>query len=155
VRLVELHNPMMQERAEFRAWSLARDFDEFAADIHGLNPNVAMIANPTMNQESKSDLYYGVRPEELLATADAIWTEEPNVPQWIEAGRLVSQIRSYKAARDGHPSLPLAGSGWVSSIQEGTAPCAVAESFAYDDTNLGLITGRDVGTIRRRCCGNM
>ncbi len=146
VRLAELHNPMMQEWAEFRAWSLARDFTEFTDYIHELNPNVAMIANPTMNQESNVGFVYGVSPQELFPAADAIWTEEPNLPEWTSDGRLVSQIRSYKAARSLGKTLfhwqDLEG---YPTYQKAPQAVRLAESLAYDDANLGVIAGRDVG----------
>jgi Beta-galactosidase len=146
VRLSELHNPMMQEWAEFRAWSLARDFQEFAGYIHGLNPDAAMIANPTMAQETNVGFIYGVRPQDLFATADAIWTEEPNVPQWTPDGRLVSQIRSYKAARAmGKPLFHWQDLDGYEAYKKAPLPVRLAESLAYDDANLGVIAGRDVG----------
>jgi len=146
VRLPELHNPMMQERSEFSAWSLARDFQEFTDYIHQLNPNAAMIANPTMSPETNVGFIYGVDPEKLFPTADAIWTEEPNSPQWTSDDRLVSQIRSYKTARSlGKPLFHWQDLDGYERYRETPATVRLAESLAYDDANLGVIAGRDVG----------
>lgn len=146
VRLAELHNPMMQEWALFRAWSLARDFTEFAGYVHELNPNAAVIANPTMNLDSSVGFMYGVDPQQLFATVDGVWTEEPNLPEYTADGRLVSQIRSYKAARTMERPLfhwqDLTGYAAYSS----TSPALrLAESLAYDDANLGVLAGGDAG----------
>ncbi|MGI8746390.1 MAG: beta-galactosidase [Bryobacteraceae bacterium] len=146
VRLAELHNPMMQEWALFRAWSLARDFTEFAGYIHGLNPSAAVIANPTMNLDSSVGFMYGVDPQQLFGTVDGVWTEEPNLPEYTQDGRLVSQIRSYKAARTMERPLfhwqDLTGYAAYNS----TSPALrLAESLAYDDANLGVLAGGDAG----------
>jgi hypothetical protein len=143
---VELRNPMMQEWAQFRAWSLAQRFSEFAKYIHDLNPEAAMIGNPTMNLESNVGFIYGVDPEQLFPTADGIWTEEPNLPHWTKDGRLVSQIRSYKAARAMGKTLfhwqDLTG---YADYKETPAALRLAESLAYGDANIGVVGGGDAG----------
>lgn len=146
VHLPDLHNPMMQEWAEFRAWSLARDFTELGNYVHELNPNAAMIGNPTMNLESTVGFMYGVDPQQLFATADGIWTEEANLPEYTSDGRLVSQIRSYKAARTMEKPLfhwqDLMG---YAPYQATSIALRFAESLAYDDANLGVLAGGDAG----------
>ncbi len=146
VRLPELHNPLMQEWAEFRTWSLARDFTEFAQYIHGLDSNAAVIANPTMNLESSVGFMYGVDPQQLFPSVDGIWTEEPNLPEYTPDARLVSQIRSYKAARTMERPLfhwqDLTG---YAAYQAAPLEVRLAESMAYDDANLGVLAGGDAG----------
>jgi len=145
VRLPELHNPMMQEWANFRAWSLARDFKEFSDYIHELNPNVAVIANPSANLETNVGYIYGVDPQQLYATVDGIWTEEPNLPEWTSDGRLVSQIRTYKSARTmGRPLFHWEGLRGYAEYAKTSPSLRLAESLAYDDANLGVIAGGDV-----------
>lgn len=146
VRLAELNNPMMQEWAEFRAWSLARDFSEFAAYIHGLNPNVAVIGNPTMNLESNVGFMYGVDPQQLFVPVNGIWTEEPNLPEWTPDGRLVSQFRSYKAARAmGKPLFHWQNLVRYEPYREAPQVLRLAESLAYGDANLGVVAGGSAG----------
>jgi hypothetical protein len=146
VHLAELTNPMMQEWAHFRAASLAKRFSEFAQYIHKLNPAAAMIGNPTMNLESNVGFMYGVDPERLFPTADGIWTEEPNLPQWTADDRLVSQIRSYKAARAmGRPLFHWQDLTGYAEYQHAPAELRLAESLAYDDANLGVVAGGDAG----------
>jgi hypothetical protein len=146
VRLVELHNPMMQEWAEFRAWSLARDFTEFAGYIHEANPDAAMFGNPTMNLESNVGFMDGVNPQELFEPADGIWTEEPNLPEWTPDDRLVSMIRSYKAARAlGKPLFHWQNLMRADAYRKAPIVLRLAESLAYDDANLGVIAGGSVG----------
>lgn len=146
VRLTELNNPMMQEWAEFRAWSLARDFTEFAGYIHDLNPNVAVIGNPTMNLESNVGYMYGVDPQQLFLPVHGIWTEEPNLPEWTSDGRLVSQIRSYKAARAmGRPLFHWQNLARYDAYRNAPQVLRLAESLAYDDANLGVVAGGSAG----------
>jgi len=146
VRLPELRNPMMQEWAEFRAWSLARDFNDFAGYVRQLNPNAAVFANPTMNLESNVGFMYGVDPQQLFVPADGIWTEEPNLPEWTPDGRLVSQIRSYKAARSMGKSLfHWENLSRYESYKKAPQVLRLAESLAYDDANLGVVAGGSAG----------
>ncbi len=146
IRLPELRNPMMQEWAEFRAWSLARDFTEFADYIHKLNRNVAVIGNPTMNLESDVGFMYGVDPQQLFAPLSGVWTEEPNLPEWTSDGRLVSQIRSYKAARAmGRPLFHWQNLARYDAYRKAPQVLRLAESLAYDDANLGVVAGGSAG----------
>lgn len=146
IRLAELHNPMMQEWAEFRAWSLSRDFTEFTTYIHKLNPSVAVIGNPTMNQENNGGFLYGVDPARLFPLLDGIWTEEPNLPEWTLDDRLVSQIRSYKAARAiGRPLFHWQNLARYEAYRNSPQVLRLAESLAYDDANLGVVAGGSAG----------
>lgn len=146
VRLPELHNPLMQEWAEFRAWSLARDFTEFSNHVHGLDSHAAVIANPTMNLESSVGFMYGVDPQQLFPSVDGIWTEEPNLPEYTQDGRLVSQIRSYKATRTmDRPLFHWQDLTGYAAYQTAPLELRLAESMAYDDANLGVLAGGDAG----------
>ena len=156
VRLPELHNPLMQEWTEFRAWSIARDFAGFAGYIHSLNPNAAVIGNPTVNLESNVGFIYGMDPQQLFPVVDGVWTEEPNLPEYTKDGVLVSQIRSYKAARTMERPL----FHWVNLTgyplyESRPAELRLAESIAYDDATLGVLAGGDADgddptpTVRR------
>ena len=144
VRLPDLHNPIMQEWAQFRAWSLARDFQEFSDYIHGLNPNVAVIANPSMNMANNVGWINGVDPQQLFPAVDGVWTEESNLPEWTSDGRLVSMIRSYKAARTmGRTVFHWQDLKGFPFYKEAPAALRLAESLAYNDANLGVVAGPD------------
>lgn len=144
VRLPDLHNPLMQEWTEFRAWSLARDFKEFSEYVHGLDSQAAVIANPTMNLESSVGFMYGVDPQQLFPTVDGIWTEEPNLPEYTQDARLVSQIRSYKAARTmERPLFHWQNLTDYAAYKAAPLELRLAESMAYDDANLGVLAGGD------------
>ncbi len=146
VRLAELRNPLMQEWTLFRAASIARRYGELGDYIRSLNPAAAMIGNPTLSQESNQGFVYGVDLQQLLEHGDGVWTEEPNLPQWTADGRLVSQIRSYKAARAMGQTLfvwqSLAG---YESYQKSPEVLRLAEALAYNDANLGVVAGGDAG----------
>ena len=144
VMIAELRNPLMQEWTLFRAASLAQRFGELARYIHGLNPNAAMIGNPTMHQEGNVGFIYGLDLGQLLEHCDGVWTEEPNLPDWTADGRLVSQIRSYKAARAMGQTLfvwqNLAG---YDAYQKSPQVLRLAEALAYNNANLGVVAGGD------------
>ncbi|HYM11308.1 MAG TPA: hypothetical protein VEU62_11275 [Bryobacterales bacterium] len=146
VKLAELHNPMMQEWARFRATALARRYGELDNYIHKLNPRAALIGNPTMDLARNVGYQYGVDLQQLLTHGDGVWTEEPNLPEWTADGRLVSQIRSYKAAR----AMGLTLFHWQNvagypAYQRTSGALRLAESLAYNDANLGVVAGSDAG----------
>jgi hypothetical protein len=146
VQIAELRNPLMQEWSLFRAASVAQRVGELADLIHSLNPNAAMIGNPTMHQESNVGFIYGVDPGQLLEKVDGVWTEEPNLAQWTADDRLVSQIRSYKAARAMGQTLfvwqDLTG---YDAYKKAPQVLRLAEALAYNDANLGVVAGGDAG----------
>jgi hypothetical protein len=147
VRLPELHNPLMQEWTRFHAMSLAERCGELGNYIHALNPRATMIYNPAMNLESNVGFMYGVDPQQLFLHGDGVWSEEPNLPQWTSDGRLVSRIRSYKAARAMGQTLFTwqRYTGDPAFEQGPPAVLRLAESLAYNDANLGVLAGADAG----------
>jgi len=154
LRLTEVTNPLMQEWAWFRAWSLAERYKELTRYIHKLNPETAVQGNPTMNLDENVGFLYGVDYGQLLEGGDMIFSEEPNQPVvWTEDGRLVSQIRTYKGARSMGKSV------WVwqaltrdpenenfPSWGEGAIERGLSEALAYNDRNLGVVAGWDLAS---------
>jgi hypothetical protein len=148
LRFTEVTNPLMQEWALFRTWSLAERYKELTDYIHKLNPEAAVQGNPTMNLDDNVGFLYGIDYGQLLEGGDMIFSEEPNQPVWTEDGRLVSQIRTYKGARSMGRSL------WVWQIRPrgddsfpiygGAVELNLSEALAYNDRNLGIIAGFDV-----------
>lgn len=147
----ELANPLMQEWTLFRAWSLAERFKELTNYIHQLNPETAVLGNPVMNLEDNIGFGYGVDYGQLLEGGDTVFSEEPNQPVvWTDDGRLVSQIRTYKGVRSMGKSLWVwqtltrddESPGWG----EGAMERGLAEALAYNDRNLGVVAGWDLGS---------
>jgi hypothetical protein len=144
VTIAELRNPLMQEWSLFRAASLAERFGELAREIRTLNPKAALIGNPTMHQESNVGFIYGIDLGQLLEHCDGVWTEEPNLPEWTADGRLVSQIRSYKAARAmGQTLFVWQNLTGYDLYQKAPQALRLAEALAYNDANLGVVAGGD------------
>lgn len=141
-----LRNPLMQEWALFRAWSLARQFAELRRTIKGINPQAAIIGNATRSLERNVGFLLGVDMGQLGEQCDILFSEEGNLPEWTADGRLVSQIRSYKSARS-LGRTPLFWQGHFSAERYRTAPAVLrlAESLAYGDANLGALAGYDAG----------
>ena len=150
MRFAEVTNPLVQEWALFRAWTLARRYKEFTDYIHQLNPETAVQGNPTMNLDNNVGLIYGIDYGQLLEGGDMVTSEEPNQAVWTDDGRLVSQIRTYKSARSMGKSL------WVWQARPrgdrafldypGVMELGLSEALAYNDRNLGIVAGWDVIT---------
>jgi hypothetical protein len=150
MRFAEVTDPLVQEWALFRAWSLARRYKEFSDYIHQLNPETAVQGNPTMNLDNNVGLIYGIDYGQLLEGGDMVTSEEPNQAVWTDDGRLVSQIRTYKGARSMGKSL------WVWQVRPrgdqgfldypGVMELGLSEALAYNDRNLGIVAGWDVIT---------
>jgi hypothetical protein len=150
LRFAEVANPLVQEWALFRAWSLAERYKELTQYIHKLNPEVAVQANPTMNPDLNVGFVYGVDYGQLLEGGDMVTSEEPNQPVWTEDGKLISQIRTYKGARSMGKSV------WVWQARPrgdqafldypGVTELGISEALAYNDRNLGIVAGWDVTT---------
>jgi hypothetical protein len=145
----EVKDPLVQEWALFRAWSIAERYKELTDYIHGLNPETAVQANPTMNLENNVGFLYGVDYGQLLEGGDMVTSEDRNQPVWTEDERLVSQIRTYKGARLMGKSVWVwqgvpRGSNYPS--YDRSMELGVSEALAYNDRNLGFVAGFDVSS---------
>ena len=89
----------MQEWARYRRASLVEWWRETHAYIRQLNPQVALNGNATWEPARNCGFIYGVDVQHLFQINAVQTTEEANGPLWTSDGRLVSRIRSYKAAR--------------------------------------------------------
>lgn len=137
--IVELKDPLIQEWARFRCSSLAEWWGETHTYIRNLNPEVALLGNPTMEPTSNCGFVYGVDLQQLLLHGEFVSSEEENQPRWTADDRLISTIRSYKTVRSMGKSLFVQqGSG---SVMEGSPNLRLAEAMAYNDLNMGLFLG--------------
>jgi len=146
-RYAPLRDPLMQDWAAFRAVSLARRLGEYDNYIHKLNPQVALRYNPTpMEPAFNSGYSRGIDPQYLLQHGDLVTSEERNSAEWTNDGRLVSKIRSFKAARIMGKRLwfwqafPI----YSRALYSGPPVLRMAEAIAYNDMCLGAVAGRDV-----------
>ncbi|MBI3852054.1 MAG: beta-galactosidase [Verrucomicrobia bacterium] len=146
VMIAELKNPLMQEWSLFRSASLAQRWGELDRYIHQLNPHAAIIGNPMMYQEGNVGFLFGVDLGQLAEHGDGLWTEEPNLPQWTADNRLISRIRSYKAARAmGQPLFVWQNLTGNEDYQKSPQVLRLAEALAFNDANLGVVAGEDAG----------
>ncbi len=150
---VEVTNPLMQEWALFRAWSLGERYKELTDYIHKLNPETAVQGNPPMNLEDNNAFILGIDYGQLLQGGDMITSEEDNQPIWTGDGRLVSQIRTYKGVRTMGKSVAF----WQASPRDpqisevipwdaSATERGISEALAYNDRNLGAVVGWDVNS---------
>jgi hypothetical protein len=153
VGMPELKDPLMQEWTRFRCASLAEWWGETHAYIRQLNPEVALNGNATWEPARNAGFVYGVDVQQLFQSCEIPTTEEGNGPLWTSDERLVSRIRSYKAARTlGRPLFALQSRSLLNrqltedgrhgaakaDYEEGLLVLGVAEALAYNDANLGI-----------------
>ena len=147
MRLAELNNPLMQEWSLFRAASLARQWEEIVRYVTHLNPQTVMLGNAPINQEDNQGFNYGMDLGQLLQHGDAIWSEEDNAARWTTDDRLVSQIRSFKAARAmGQTLFMWQNSNGLKGYQKPPHVLGMAEALAFNDAGLGVVAGEDEGS---------
>ena len=140
VRFAELKNPLMQEWAMFRSASIARRYAEYDEFIRKLNPEVALEGNPNLNLAMNQGFTNGSDYSQLLQHGDIVWSEEPNHAAWTEDGRMVSKVRSFKAARIMGKSLFVYTGSRYGGLTAASPPeLRLAEAMAYNDVNLGMV----------------
>jgi hypothetical protein len=138
-----LKDPLQQEWARFRCASLAEWWGETHAYIRKLNPEVALLGNPSANAALNSGFIDGVDFQQLFPHCESVFSEEENDPRWTSDERLVSRIRSYKVARAMGRSLTFWERGankqgvYEPPYDEPSVVLGVAETLAYNDANLG------------------
>ena len=139
VRFPELKNPLMQEWALWRACEVTRHYAEYDAFIHSLNPGVALEGNPNLNLGLNRGFTQGVDIGSLLEHGDIVWSEEPAHASWTRDGRLVSKIRSFKAARVMGKSIFVYTGGRYGAQDPASPPhLRIAEAMAYNGNNIGM-----------------
>ena len=140
VRFAELKNPLMQEWSLWRASELTRHYAEYDAYIHSLNPEVALEGNPNMNLALNRGFAQGVDIGSMLEHGDIVWSEEPSHASWSPDGRLVSKIRSFKAARGMGKSIFIYTGGRYGTQDPASPPqLRIAEAMAYNGNNIGMV----------------
>lgn len=140
ILLPELTNPLMQDWARFRSYSIARRYAQYDAFLERLNPEVALEGNPNLDLTGNRGFQQGVDVAELLSHGDIVWSEEPNNAEYTPDGRLISKIRSFKAARLMGKSLFVYTGGRYGAQAEASPPhLRLAEAMAYNDYNLGMV----------------
>ncbi|MCZ2150096.1 MAG: hypothetical protein LC126_20255 [Bryobacterales bacterium] len=140
LQLTDLHNPLMQDWALFRAANLAKRFAEYDNYIRAMRPDVAVEGNPNINLGSNLGFRLGVDYPRLLRTADIFWSEEPNHAAWAPDGRIITKIRSFKVARAMDRSVFLYTGGRYGAQTAASPPeLRIAEAMAYNDANLGMV----------------
>jgi hypothetical protein len=135
----DVHNPVMQEWAMFRAASLATRFAEFEQFIHRLNPEVALEGNPNLNFARNLGFTQGVDVAQLLEHGDIVWSEGHNDARFTE-GRIVSRVRAFKSVRVMGKSLFVYTGGRYAAKPPASPPeLLLAEAMAFNGANLGMV----------------
>jgi len=124
-KMAIIFDPAIQEWIDFRCQVMADALRQMAEFARSLNPQVAIEINPHGITGGNRAWENAVDHARLLTSTDVIWTEEENPCIYLEDGRLVSKIRSYKLARAYHNIL-------LAYITDN--PVAMAECLAFNQT---------------------
>ena len=140
ILLTELTNPLMQDWAHFRSYSYALRYAQYDRFLESINPEAALEGNPNLDLSVNRGFLQGVDIPQLLTHGDVVWSEEPNHAEWTDDGRLISKIRSFKAARLMGKSLFVYTGGRYGSQSPASPPeLRLAEAMAYNGNNLGMV----------------
>ena len=93
-----VRDPSVQDWMEFGSECLTDFYREMSDLILELNPEVAVECNPGGIRPGNWRYYCGVDLPRLVVHGDVFWTEENAEPR-LEDGRLISRIRTFKAAQ--------------------------------------------------------
>jgi len=124
-----INDPVIQEWIDFRCQTMTDALKEMALYARSMNPEVAIEVNPHGITGGNRAWEAGLDHARFLKWTDAFWTEEENEPGYLDDGRLITKIRSYKLART-FQNILLAYIDFD--------PIAMAESLAFNQT-LGFI----------------
>ena len=140
--LTEINDPLFQDFTRFRCVMLARYYQEMADYIHSLNPAAAVESNPSSGLAG-ANVYWsqGVDYPRLLASMQAVWTEEGDAAGVTADDILVSKIRTYKMATHlGNKIFTYTGVSYAGPEQkEAQIKVEMAEAMAYNRQCLGMI----------------
>ncbi len=140
VRFGKLKNPVMQEWVLWRASETTRHYAEHDVFIDSLNPEVALEGNPGVYPAHNGGFSHGADLGSMLEHGDIVWSEEGSHAAWSPDGRLVSKIRSFKAARVMGKSLFVYTGGRYGSQDPASPPhLRIAEAMAFNGNNLGMV----------------
>jgi hypothetical protein len=139
-----INDPLFQEWTDFRCQTLSRYYEEMAAFIHSLNPAVAVECNPHVGLSGFNTYWsQGVDYPRLLASMQAVWSEEGDEATVTPDGVLVSKIRTYQMAfKLDNRILTYTGAPYGGRPTDETQiKLEMAEAMAYNRQCLGFVGG--------------
>lgn len=135
-----VRDPLLQEWVLWRASEVTRQYAGYDAYIGSLNPEAALEGNPNLNFAINLGFTAGVDAGEMLRHGDVVWSEAPSHASWTADGRLVSKIRSFKAARlMGKSIFVYTGGRYGSQSPDSPPHLRIAEAMAYNGNNVGMV----------------
>jgi hypothetical protein len=120
-----IYDPAIQEWIDFRCQLMANALEQVSHYAKSLNPHVAIEINPGGINGENHPWTVGVDHARLLKFTEAYCSEERDDPAYLQDGRLVSKIRSYKLARTYNNVL-------ITYTPDN--PVAMAEALAFNQT---------------------
>ena len=124
-RMEIIFDPAIQEWIDFRCQVMSDALGQMAKLAKSINPEVVIEVNPHGIQGGNRAWEAGLDHSRFLKHTQVFWTEEHNAPEYLDDGRLISTIRSYKLGRRYNNIVftYIAGD-----------PAAMAESLAFNQT---------------------
>ncbi len=120
-----IFDPAIQEWIDFRCQIMADALHQMAAYAKSMNSEVAIEVNPHGITGENRAWGAGLDHARFLKSTEVFWTEEENEPAYLDDGRLISKIRSYKLARSFNNIL-------LTYIANN--PVAMAECLSFNQT---------------------
>jgi hypothetical protein len=134
-----ISDPLVQEWVEFRCRQLNEAFVHMEAFLATLDRQVPMAFNPPALYGDNAAMAYGVDWPRLMQTSRMSLSEDGNVTQVTEDGRLISQHRAYKTTRARQNSCVRFHTPWIFADDINPELVALSEAAVFNDGNLGLV----------------
>jgi len=96
--MLVIQDPLLQEWAEFRAWTMISRLAECARFVRGLKKEVVIEINPHGILGNNRVWERGIDHPGLMKYTNVIWTEDDNNPRW-EDGVAIGKFRHFKLGR--------------------------------------------------------
>lgn len=96
--LETINDTVMQEWADFRAWTLVTRLAECARFVRQIKKEVAIEVNPHGLLGDNRVWLRAINHPDLMQYTNAIWTEDNNNPRWLD-GVAIGKFRHYKLGR--------------------------------------------------------
>ena len=164
-RMEIIFDPAIQEWIDFRCQVMSDALYRMAKVAKSLNPEVAIEVNPHGITGGNRAWERGLDHARFLKHTELFWTEERNLPAWLEDGRLISTIRSYKLGRAFGNIVLTYTAGQESAIAEclafnqtigfaGSDPLTAAmKKYIRFYRNIAICTPARWMRATWRCCG--
>ena len=134
-----LDDPVLQEWVAFRCEQMCSGFADIQDFLATLPRQVPLAMNPPALYGDNAPLTWGIDWPGLMTATRISFSEDGNVTQVADDGRLISQHRGYKTARMRNNSCLRFHTPWVFRDDIKPELVALSEAAVLNDGNLGVV----------------